>query len=231
MGLKYPNPSTTYDAGNPTGDISWASFHLFPTLTTPTQWGSNTYTEAGTGAAVASTATTLQGRSYSTTTTLNTVASLVVEPVYCLGTSFQMLASLSLNDTTLRRVWFGLSDVVPATMAASATPTANYVAFRYDTGASDTTWRCLSDNNTGTPTNNLSTGIAPVTTPQNLAMIVNSATSIDFYVNNQKYVNLGGTLPATSVVTLRPFISITNLSGGTLRTFTCYFLAGRLKVV
>jgi Tfp pilus assembly major pilin PilA len=231
MGLKFPNPTTTYDNANPSGDLSWAYFDTFPTLTTPTQWGSSTITEVGTLASVAASATVLRGRSYTNTTTVNSVASVVMEAVYCIGTSFQLLTSLALNATTLRRVWFGMSDVVPATMAASATPVANYFAFRYDTGAGDSTWRCLSDNNTGTPTNNVSTGIAPTTTPQNLAMVVNSATSISFFVNNQKLVNLGGTLPATSVVTLRPFISITNLSAGTTRAFTMYFMAGRVKVV
>lgn len=231
MGLQFPNPTTTYFNSNPTGDISWANFATLPTLTTPTQWGTNTYTEAGTGAAVASTATTLQGRSYTTTTTVNTVASVVMEAVYCIGTSLQLLTCLSLNATTLRRVWFGMADVIPATMAGSATPSANYFGFRYDTGAGDSTWRGVSDNGSGSPTLT-NTGIAPATTPQTLAIMVNSATSVDFLVNNQKYTNIfSGNMPATSVVTLRPFISITNLSGGTTRGFTMYFMAGRLKVV
>lgn len=231
MGLKFPIPTTTYNAGNPTGALSWATFEFLPTLTTATQWGSATQTETGTLAAVAATTTALQGRSYTASTTVNTVSTLVLETTYNISLGMQLLAGLSLDATTNRRMWLGWADVVPATMAASATPTANYFAFRYDTGASDTTWRCVSDNNTGTPTHNVDTGVAPITTSQNLAIICNSATSVDFWVNNTKRVNLGATLPATSVVTLRPFVSITNLSAGTTRAFTLYFLNGRLKVV
>ena len=52
------------------------------------------------------------------------------------------------------RQWFGfmIGSCLPATMAASDTPACAYGAIRWSTTASDTTYRCVTDNGSGTPT-------------------------------------------------------------------------------
>jgi hypothetical protein len=93
---------------------------------------------------------------------------------------------------TLYRLWAGLFSATPM---ASATPSLHYMGFRFDTSAGDTTWRCLTDNGSGTPTNTDSTVTVGGTTSFRLRIVVDGAGSnVRFYVN--------GVLRATHTTTL-----------------------------
>ncbi len=60
--------------------------------------------------------------------------------------------TVALSSTANTRNWIGLSACSAATDAGTATPcSTGFLGFRYDTGASDTTWRCIVA--TGSATN------------------------------------------------------------------------------
>ena len=58
------------------------------------------------------------------------------------GRLFQARTTVT-NPITNIRYWLGLTDQTFATMGGSAAPGGNYVAFRYDTSAGDTTIQCV----------------------------------------------------------------------------------------
>jgi len=215
-------------------DLSWRTMFYAASLTTTAAslYGTGTYTEAGSAANVAATATALAGRSYTTTTTLNNVASFVSDATHNISNNMQATWAIALENTTSRRFWAGFADVAPATMAASDTPTQNYFGFRYSTNVGgETTWKCVTDNASGSPTI-VDSGITVGTGAILLSLIVQSVVPrVDFYINGQFSKSIAATLPSTAVNTLRPFASITNLSGGATRAFTSYFLNMRSKVV
>ncbi|HSX01946.1 MAG TPA: hypothetical protein VLI05_01385 [Candidatus Saccharimonadia bacterium] len=62
-----------------------------------------------------------------------------------------------MTSTTNARMWTGLTSVSAATQAASATPTGDYAAFRYDTGAGDSTYKCVTSD--GTTVNVINSGV------------------------------------------------------------------------
>lgn len=202
--------------------LAGAASNLLGTSTTPTEAGAS---QANTTA----TATALAGRSNTTATTLNAISSWVVDPIYNFSNSIACTWSLSLDAITSRRFWVGFANVAPATMAASDTPSQTYFGFRFSTGASDTLWRCMSDNGSGTPSN-VSSGIAVTAGAVNLSVVC-SSTIIIYFVNGIIVGQTATTLPSTATNTLRPFFSLTNLSAGAARAFTIYFMSMRAKVV
>lgn len=230
--LQNPPVFNTYQSQLPL-DLGWrymsyvpslagAASNLFGTSTTPTEAGA---AQANTTA----TASVLAGRSNTTATTLNAISSWVVDPIYNFSNSIACTWSLGLDAITARRVWVGFADVAPATMAASDTPSQTYFGFRFSTGASDTTWRCMTDNGSGTPAN-ANSGISVVASPVNLSVICTS-TAIIYFVNGIIVGQNTTKLPSTATNTLRPFFSLTNLTAGAARAFTIYFLSMRSKVV
>lgn len=233
MGL-FQNPpvQNTYQSQIPV-DLGWrymsyspslaaASASVFGTGTTPTE-------AAAAGANTVATATALAGRSLTTATTLNAIASWVVDPIHNYSNSLNASWQFALDGITARRFWVGFADVAPATMAASDTPSQSYVGFRFSTGASDTLWRCMTDNGSGAPTN-VSSGIAAATGNVILSLVGNPASTI-FYVNGVIVGQSAAKLPSTATNTLRPFFSVTNLTAGVARAFTIYFFSMRSKVI
>jgi hypothetical protein len=96
-------------------------------------------------------------------------------------TRFQ--AIIEATSSGNRRIWVGLTAETQANMAASATPATDYAAFRFDTSAGDTTWKCASDNGSGAP-QLTDTGL-PGTTDYRVE-IVHLVTKTVFKVNGEK---------------------------------------------
>lgn len=115
--------------------------------------------------------------------------------------------SASILVTTVR-YWMGLFSADPR---ASATPTAHYAAFRYDTVADGTAfWRAVTDNGSGTPT--VVTTDAPVAGDlvQTLRIKLN-ATQALFYVDDVLKATITTTLP-TSTQLLGPGLRVQTLA-------------------
>lgn len=127
------------------------------------------------------------------------------------GSRYVYQALVNFNNvggTTSTRVWSGLTDQTLATMAGSATPAGDYAAFRYDTGAGDATYKCVTNNNT-TPTV-ADSGVTPTNAQKKLEILIQNGSRAVFKIDGQTVCTVATTLPGT--VTTRVVNSVTTLT-------------------
>lgn len=99
-------------------------------------------------------------------------------------------------DTTQAsvRLWAGFTDQDLATMAASATPTGSFAAFRYDTGAGDAAWKCITNDGVSATTADSTVAIAD---DQKFEIILDAGVRAVFKINGQTVCNVTTTLPSS----------------------------------
>jgi len=214
-------------------DLGWRYMGMTPSLAASSAnliGTSTSPTEGGTVANVAATSTALAAKSYTTSTTLNNIASWTVDPIHNYSNTIAASFCIGLDAITNRRVMVGFADAAPATMGASDTPSQNFVGFRFSTNASDVNWKGITDNASGSPTV-VDTGSIVGASSVLLSFVSTSTGVVIFFVNGVIVGVSTAKLPSTGVNTLRPFVSITNLSGGTTRQVIAYFMNMRSKVV
>jgi len=112
------------------------------------------------------------------------------------------------SDVTGSRIWIGLFSADPF---GSATPSVSLIAFRYDTGASDSTWKCLTDNGSGSPTVSNSGVSVTADTTFDLRFDV-SGSDVKFYVNSNLVATNSATLPS-STTAIGWQVGVKSLSG------------------
>lgn len=101
--------------------------------------------------------------------------------------------TFALIDLTLVRFMFGLGT---AALTADLL-TSDYAAFRYSTSAGDTTWQCMTcDNSARVITNS---GVLVSTTKVSLGIVCLPTISVKFYINNVLVATHTSRLPRTSV--------------------------------
>jgi hypothetical protein len=170
------------------------------------------FTNAGTGTATATAATTSQPATinYATANALNNIAGISGNTNYNSSGKIGYQTYISLPATATMRVWAGVTNQTAATMAGSANPAGTYAAFRYDTGAGDTTWRCITRD--GTTQNNQNSGINISTSGFKLEIVISSG-SVEFMVNGVTVCTNTTNLPTANTL-LRASNTITNLVNG-----------------
>jgi hypothetical protein len=99
---------------------------------------------------------------------------------------------------TNTRCWISLTDQIFATMTASDNPAGNYAAFRFSTGAGDTSWQAITKD--GSTQTIVASGVAPVVdTTQTLAIIfTDSIPNIKFYINGSLVATIATHLPTVN---------------------------------
>lgn len=99
-------------------------------------------------------------------------------------------------DISSQRWWVGLFSATPM---ASATPAVSYAAFRYDTGAGDANWQCVTDNGSGVPTVTNSTVAVTGTTSYRLRIVILTGSgTVLFFINGVLRATHTTTLPAVT---------------------------------
>ncbi|HEU5187390.1 MAG TPA: hypothetical protein VFT87_02700, partial [Candidatus Saccharimonadales bacterium] len=96
------------------------------------------------------------------------------------------------SSETSVRTWIGLTNQTIATMGASATPAGAYAAFRYDTGAGDATWQCVTRNGASSTVTNSSIAI---NNDQKFEIVLDAGARAVFKINGQVVCNVTATVP------------------------------------
>lgn len=94
------------------------------------------------------------------------------------------------------RIWAGLTTEDLATMAASATPAGSFAAFRYDVGAGDATWKCITRD--GVSATTADSGIA-IADDQKFEIVLDDGTRALFKINGQIVCTVNTTVPSDNV--------------------------------
>ncbi len=153
---------------------------------------------------------------YSTATTVNAVGGIrstaFTDARYQYSPTFATRVRTSASGIASQRIWIGLAASNPS---GSATPTANLASFRYDTGAGDTTWKCVSSN---ASTNTVVDSGVTVATSTTYDMFVDSSdpSKLVYTINGAIVATITTNLPVDNT-NIGPNISITNLLAGTAR--------------
>lgn len=112
------------------------------------------------------------------------------------GRSLRIQGYAKLEATTSERVWLGLTEDVAASRDADD-PTIDHVGFRYSTNASDTNWKCVTnDGGVGGTVND--SGVAASTTSFLWEIVETNATDFKFYINGALVCTNSTNLPVTS---------------------------------
>ena len=111
------------------------------------------------------------------------------------GRNFYGAWQVKQGETTVKRVWIGLSTGNSTTVMSSDSPSVHMAAFRYSTNASDTNWQCVT-NNAGTPTVSDST-VAPSTGATQLLEILDQGSQIVFKIDGTIRCTINTTLPGS----------------------------------
>lgn len=98
-------------------------------------------------------------------------------------------------ETNAVRYWCGLIGSTTTTTWGSDDPTGNLAAFRYSSAAGDTTWKCVSNDNSGGGLV-VDSGVAANTSPVSLSVIFVPGASATFYINNVAVCTNVANLPA-----------------------------------
>jgi hypothetical protein len=186
----FPGSGTAFNAfGDLATVTASASAAVAATTTNPTMLGMSTANASG-------------GQAHVTSANLNYNSSAKI--------GYQTYASINANTTA--RVWLGMTDQTSATMYASANPAGNYASFRYDTGAGDTNWMCVTKD--GATQNIQNSGIAPVAgTGYKFEIIIVAGTVVEFRINGNSVCNNTTNLPTANTM-LRYVNAIRNLANG-----------------
>ncbi len=133
---------------------------------------------------------------------------LAGEEIYGIGLYADAVfqSSLYIVDDDSIRVWAGFTDQTQPIMAASAMPAGEYLAFRYDTGAGDSTFKCVTNN--GTSSTVVDSGVEPGG-DQNLEISFSRSRAI-FKIGNRVVCNITTTLPESNIS--RALVSATTLT-------------------
>lgn len=112
--------------------------------------------------------------------------------------SFGVGYSSSADYTTNARIWLGFygNSCSVATMTGSDTPACSYAMIRSSTSASDTAYKCVTDNGSGSPTVTSIT-VAPTTAYTLMSIAINSG-SVTCTVGSTSVSN-SATLPASTL--------------------------------
>lgn len=89
-----------------------------------------------------------------------------------------------ISTTVTMRYWIGWTTATGSSMLSTATPAQNYAAFRYDTGAGDTTYVCKSSGNSGGAVTSTDTFITPDTSNHIFRIVEDSSVpNFKFYID------------------------------------------------
>ena len=162
-----------------------------------TPWGDVTTETGGFNTVSADATHQFPYRIYTTGTTSGNTAGRNGALNYVTGRHIDQLTYAQAAQTTSIRWWSGVSDQTFATMAASDTPTGNYAAFRFSTGASDTTYHCLTS--TGSTQQDQSSGVTADTNFHYMEIKFDDANSqVLFYIDGSLVCTNATTVPASS---------------------------------
>lgn len=149
----------------------------------------------GTKTAIATTTTEPAQLDFATTSTNGNVTDIFGNTNYVVSNNPDFQTYVALTATTNIRLWMGLTDQTAATMAASANPVGNYAAFRYDTSASDTTYKCVTKNGTTQTVTNSGT---TVSTAGHKFEVIISGSQAEFKIDGVDVCTNTATLPAST---------------------------------
>lgn len=185
--------------------------------------GGNNFIVSGMDAATTSATTTANGDSadgtmvsLTTSTTTGNQALMARQGTSTIGArgywSPQLIVRMKTDPSAVTnlRYWVCLASVNPG---SSATPAGHYAGFRYDTAADGTAfWRCVSDNNSGTP-EVTTTAVAVAAATAYTFRVDLTASDATFYINGVQVAQHSSKVP-TSSTDLGYFQSVTNLGSG-----------------
>ena len=146
--------------------------------------GAGTINPGGTGAITLATSTEMSMYGYATgATTGNQARAHLVHGSLFIGHSNYGMFRVILDGTTARRHWVGFFETnAEGTIASAADPATDVAAFRFDTGASDTNWQCVTNDDSagGTITDS---GVAADTSGILMEITETNATNWVFTIN------------------------------------------------
>lgn len=167
-----------------------------------------------------------------TTSTLATVAADISQNdalKFSLGTFRRYRFRVQLPATSGIQVWVGLTNIASASVNGtfkSSTPVANFIGFRYDTGASDTKWQGIAQQDA---THQTVQSLAPAIDTNGHDMdIVWDGTNVVLWIDGANIATISTNVPATSTG-LGFMFFINNLSGTTGKSLNIGSLAFQTK--
>lgn len=192
-------------------------------------------TESGTVSTFNATSTATGGNTYTTGNVSGNSSGQICDAIHSVAHNLRCIWQITVGSTTLNRYWIGYTDGTLANMVDADAPAKNYIAFRFSTNASDTNFKCITDNASGTP-NIVDSGVAAAAGEYLLGVAYNSvAGTAQFFINrtgvgDPKLVGLSSTkLPATSVL-LAQCAGIETLTAAA-KNFTVHYMNARSRIV
>jgi hypothetical protein len=154
---------------------------------------------ATTNTAVLATATDPSLLTHATSTVSANVASVSGNTNYVLGGRNVLYQSyVTVPTLTTVRVWAGMTNQTPAIMGAAANPAGRYAAFRFDTSVPDTTWKCITKDNT--TQNVLDSGVTVTANGVQLEVLETGTGDIIFSIDGARVCTSSANLPGANTV-------------------------------
>ena len=152
---------------------------------------------AGTaGTAVAATTTEPGMLQFATAATTNAVNHVSGNTNYDTDNRIVYQSYVAIGTLTTVRVWLGVSNQTAATMSGNANPAGNYAAFRFDTGAGDANFKCITKD--GTTQNIIDSGVAPVAATGDELEIIQTSTEVTFRIDGVRVCQSTSNLPTAN---------------------------------
>lgn len=126
-----------------------------------------------------------------------------------IGINRECCWQIKLAQTTSCRLFVVVSN---SQFTDGDTPTGDYMGFRYSTNASDTTWRCVSNNNS--TMGNTDSGVA-ISTNEILLGLSYNASAIQYFINRNLVATRTTALPRTSQTAYCWRVFLTTLAAAT----------------
>jgi len=113
------------------------------------------------------------------------------------GRNIRMQDWVRLSSITSQRIWICLTDQSLATHANSDNPAGNYACFRFSTDVPETTWKCVTKDNT--TQNVVNSAITVDTNGHRFEIFENSsAGQYSFWIDNALVCAISSNIPTTS---------------------------------
>jgi hypothetical protein len=202
---------------------SWGYWKADGSTTAPNAAGER-FVTTGTVTAVAGTATDAPMVQIAPAASLNATASVSGNSNYTSAnkTLYQTYATPTVT-TLAYRYWIGLTTNAVATQGGSDSPTGHYAMFRYSSTASDPSWQCVTNDNSGGGTAT-SSGVAAAQGVTQRFEIFTTASAIIFVIDGVQVCSRTTDLPGSTQ--LMQYMNVSTNNGGSavraLRTAWVY---------
>lgn len=192
-------------------------------------------TETGTVSTFTVTSTACGGNTYTTGNVSGNTSGQLCDAIHSVAHNLRSIWQITVSSTTSCRYWLGYSNGTVANMVDSDTPAFSYLGFRFSTNASDTNWKCVTDNGSGTPTV-VDSGVAVAAGEYLMGIMQNTpAGTAQFFINRTGAgdpalrANITTKIPSSATL-MAQFAGIETLAAAA-KNFTVHYMNSRSRLV